>query len=490
MKERLKLLNYKYNVITLLFFFILLISILSPLSGNDWSLFSHGKSVLGIDSLTFNNGGLISDYIARIFVNNKGIFAIFFAFIMSYLYTLLMPLFGKVENKYHYLIPIFLLLILGIETFSYNLISVTGVTCFTIPTILIIIYFLYVYKIGNEKYTISNYIVLTLLVTYISLSTVHLAIAFLITNVIYYAYRVVTFKDFPKQYVIIIIIQIMLSLTSLVFIDKALLYTSFDIMFNNIPKYINQTFSKNIIIIILGLIPINKYLDEKLGKFSYKRAVIVLFSLVPILSLLYNFFNYSPVNINLVINRYNGVFATENWYFLIYFILYVILYVISILYFIKRKKSRMYILTLLLTGVVVSTFKIFSPDYMDGSNILFVLTFIISLSVVLKEIDIKLNKLFVIPIAILCVYYITLVGMSRYIDETRDKYVKEQIEAKYTLIEIKSNPLYIIYRHNPVTPFQMRDYRKYIGLSDDIKLEVKYFGIFRSIESKVKDDAR
>lgn len=488
MKERLKILDYKYSVITLVFFFILLISLIAPLSGNDWVFFNHGKSSILDSILTFNNGGLISDYLAKVFVNNKGIFAIFFAFLMAYLYNLLTPLFGKVENKYHYLLLPFFILILGIETFSYNLISVTGTVCFTIPSILIIIYFLCLYRIGNDKYRITDYIVLALIITYISLSTIHLAIAFLITNAIYYAYRVITYKEFPKLYVILILFQIVLSLTSLVFIDKSLLPSSMNSIIENIPKYLNISFSKNILLFIAGLIPINKYLNEKLGKFSYKRAIIVLFSLVPILSLLYNFFNYSPVNLNLVINKYNGIFATENWYFLIYFIIYMILYVISILYFIKRKKSRMYILTLLLTGVVVSTFKIFSPDYMDGSNILFVLTFAISLSVVLKEMEYKLNKVFAVVVLALCAYYLSLVGMSKYIDVTREEYVKEQVEAKFTVIEVKSNPFYIIYRYNPVTPFQMRDYKKYAELKDDMKIEIKYFGIFKTIESKVKDN--
>ena len=488
MKERLKIIDYKYNIMTLIFVFILFISILAPLSGNDWILYANGKSSIFNSSFTFNNGGLISDYLAGIFVNNKGIFALFFAFIMAFLYYLLVPLFGKVENKYHYLLLPFFVLILGIETFSYNIVSVTGVVCYTIPSILIIMYFLYTYKIGNDKYRIIDYLILILMATYISLSTVHLAIAFLVTNTIYYAYRVVTYRGFPKQYVLIILLQIVLSLTSLVFIDKALLYTSAELMLGNIPKFINQAFSKNILLFIFGLIPIGGYLNEKLGNFSYKRAVIVLFSLVPILSLLYNFFNYSPVNLNLVINKYNGVFATENWYFIFYYMLYMILYVISILYFIKRKKSRMYILTLLLTGLVTSTLKIFSPDYMDGSNILFIMTFIISLSVVLKEMNIKLNKVFMIIVGLLCLYYGSMLVMSKYIDDTRNSYIKEQIEAKYTVIEVKSNPLYVVYRHNPITPFQMRDFKKYQGLNDDIKIEVKYFGIFKTIERKVTEN--
>ncbi len=486
MKERLKVLDYKYRILSLIFVFILIISIFAPLSGNDWISFANGKFSILDFSLSYNNGGLLSDYIVKIFVNNKGIFAILFASIMTLLYSMIIPLFGKVDNKYHYLLIPFFILLLGIETFSYNLISVTGTVCYTIPSIMMIIYYLYAYRIGNEPYRFKDYIILFLIIAYVSLTTVHLAISFLIINSIFYAYKVVTQSDFQKRYIILIILQIIITLTSLLLVDKSILYTSVNMMLGNIPKFINITFSKNIIIFLFGLIPINKYLNEKLGNMTYKREIIVLFSLIPWLSLLYNFFNYSPINLNLIINRYNGVFATENWYFIFYYIVYMILFVVSIAHFIKRKKSRMYILLLLLMGLITSSLKLISPDYMDGNNIIFVLTFIITLSVVIKEMEIPFNKYLALVSILLTGYYLVLIFMSSYIDVTRLNYIKEQVDAKYTVIEVKSNPLYIVYRYNPNTPFQMRDFKKFANLSDDKKLEVKYFGIFEKIERRVK----
>ena len=488
MKERLKVLDYKYKILSLIFLFILVISIFAPLSGNDWISFAHGKFSILDFSLSYNNGGLLSDYLAKIFVNNKGIFAIVLACLMTILYNSSMPLFGKVNNKYHYLLIPFFILILGIETFSYNLVSVTGTVCYTIPSIMIILYFLYTYKIGNEPYRLKDYLLLFLIISFVSLTTVHLAISFLIINSIFYAYKLVTYDEFPKRYIILIIIQIIFTLTSLVIVDKSILYPSFDLMLGTIPKFINLTFSKNIIIFLFGLIPINKYLNEKLGSMTYKREIIFLFSLIPWLSLLYNFFNYSPVNLNLVINRYNGVFATENWYFILYYVVYMILYVISILHFIQRKKSRMYLLLLLLVGIITSSLKLVSPDYMDGNNILFIFTFIISLSVLFKEMETPFNKYLSLASIVLIIYYLLLIFISSYIDITRCNFIKKQVDAKYTVIEVKSNPFYIVYRYNPNTPFQMRDFKKFANLSEDKKIDVKYFGLFEKIERKVKDD--
>ena len=479
MKERLKLLDYKYSVLTGIFIVIFAVSFVAPLAGNDWAY------AVKSSSLTYNEGGLLSDYLANLFINSKGIFALVFAFIMTYFYYAVSPLFGKVENKYHFLLIPFFLLVLSIETIGFNILSVTGVICYTLPSIAIILYYLYLYKLGNEKYKIKDYIFLLILSSFIILTTVHLAIAFLISNIIYYAYRVVTYRGFPKLYILLLLIQIVAIFTSLIYMDKSLVYSSFDLVFGSVPKFINQNFSKNIVLFIIGLIPINYYMNSKLGKFSYKRVIIVLFDLIPILSLIYNFFNYSPFNLNLIINKYNGIFATENWYFIFYYIVYMLLYVLSIIKIIQRPKSRMYILTMLLTGLLTSIFILVSPSFVYGSNILFILTFIISLSVAIKEMNINLKKSFAIVTVLLVIYYGILVGMSRYIDYTREKYVDEQLANGYTVVEVRSDPIMLIYRHNPITPFQMRDYKKYKNISEDIKIEVKFSGIFKTIGSKV-----
>ena len=74
MKERLKVLDYKYNIITIFFLFVLAVSLLAPLSGNDWMSFVNGKEGLleNIKNLTYTNGGLLSDTLAGLFTNSKG----------------------------------------------------------------------------------------------------------------------------------------------------------------------------------------------------------------------------------------------------------------------------------------------------------------------------------------------------------------------------------------------------------------------------------
>ena len=490
MKERLKVLDYKYNIITIFFLFVLAVSLLAPLSGNDWMSFVNGKEGLieNIKNLTYTNGGLLSDTLAGLFTNSKGIFALFFAIFFTITLYNIYPLLGKVENKNNYLLIPLLLLLVGVETFSYNYISVTGCVCYTFPALAIINYFLYLYRIGNEKLTIFNYIKLFIAILFVSLTTVHLSIAFLLGNFIFYAYKMLDNKKKFEYYIILVFIHIFITIGTLFVIDKSMLYPSFDLFFDNIPSFIDATFSKNILLVIIGLIPIEFYLNEKLDGHSYKRVIIVLFALIPFISLAYNFFNYSPVNLNLVINRYSGIFATENWYFIFYFMIYMLLFMLTIIHFIKRVKTRNYLLLFIVIGLFASIFKFISPDFNNGTNILFVFSFIISTAVLYKEMDIKVdNKMCFVLVILMSIYYLVIFGMCKYIDDTRLSYIKEQKEAGLTTIEVKSNPFFLVYRYNPTEVFQKRDFKQFIEVSQDTKLEVKYFGVFKEIESRVKE---
>ena len=491
MKDRLKVIDFKYNVLTTVFMFIFVISILAPLSGNDWISFINGKDgiINSINNITYVNGNILSDTLANLFAANKGIFNIVFAILITFTLREAVPLLGMVENKYHYILMPLLLLLVGVETFSYNFISVTGAVCYTFPACMIIIYYLYLYKLGNNKFKFINYLVLLLMILYISLSTVYLSLAFLLSNIVFFAYRYLNTKEFPLSYVFLIIIEIFVTIISLFYIDKSIVYSSFGLALGKIPKFIEETFSKNILLILIGCIPIDLYLNDKLKNFSYKRVVIVLFTLVPILSMLYNFFNYSPVNLNLVINKYSGVFATEQWYFIFYYIIYMFLLVLTTIKYIGRKKSRYYILILLGTGFITNLFRIISPDYTSGSNILFVIAFIITIAVLYKEMDIKLNKTFIKVFTVLLIlYYVAIFAMTKYIDVTRNSYIKEQRDLGSSNIIVKSNPFLLMYRYNPNTVFQKRDFKKYLGVSEDTGITVKYFGVFRDIKSNIDNN--
>ena len=491
MNERLKVLDFKYNVVLGTFVFFLILSLLSPVSGLDWNNYVIGSKgiIYSIKNLDFTFGGLLSGIITSVLSYNKGIFNLISAIVFSLFVKNINDLFGKIDNKFYYLLVPILMLLVSVDTFAYNYTSISGTAAYTFPSIAIFVYFIHIYRkdVAVDTFNFKDIILFIVLSTYIILSSDFLGFGFILGSILLYIYKMVSLKSFIKGYVLIILFQLILCIVNQIIIDKSLLYSSIPLIVNRIPLYIDTVYSKNIVLFILGAIPINHYLSDLFKNFIYKRVIIVIFDLLLIFSLSYNFVYYSPVNVSLVINKYKGMFALENSYFLIYYFIYLILYILTIIKYIGKKTARNYLVLFVVMGAFVSLLTMTSPSYEEGNNILFILSMIASIAILLKNISLKINfKPIKILLCLLIVYNMGIMGMVKYIDVTRTKLINEQLQKYTSVIEVKSCPFYQVYRYNPVTIFQEKDFRKYYGIGNDRTIEVKYFGIFNKIRERVK----
>lgn len=489
MKERMEVIDFKYKVTLGAFFFFFLISTLAPISGTDWSSYLIGKEGIGniIKNININDGRIISGVLISLLSYNKLIFNLFFSLLMSRFVQCCNNMMGMVKNKYYYLFPLLGTMLVSVFLFSYNYVSVTTTVAYTFPAILSFIYFEHLWKKENYSFRLKEYIFLSILSLIICLSSIHVAITFLIGNIIYYSYALIKKKKISKGYIFTIAIQLLSIIVSLNMLNKSLFYNDINTVLSNIPKYIDTTFSKNIVLVILSAIPINYYLSNKLKGWIYDRVVITLFDIILIFSLAYNFFYYSPVNLNLVINKYLGVFATENWYYIFYFIIYLILLFISMNHIIKERKAFIPKI-LYIMSIISGLFLLVSPIWDEGNVIFFVLFLIFGTSIMLKEIEIKIYPKTTLAILfIMILYYIGSFAIIKYIDTTREDYIIEQLNANEKVIEVKASPIYLVWRYNPVNIFQQKDFKRYYNIPQDKSITVKYFGIFEKIEKKIKE---
>lgn len=486
MKEKLENINFKYKVTTFTFILFLIIEALSPISGADWKSYVIGKEglVSSINNINILDGRIISGFLVNFFSYNKILFDICFAIMASQFVKMCNDLMGSVKTRYLYLYPLIGLLLVSVFTFSYNYLSVTTTVTYTFP---IIVYFLYFYTIIKDvELSKTTFFKLLLFTLFICFSSIYLAIMFFITNFIYFIIN--DKKDNRIKYFILLAVSFFTIIISLLSINNSLFYSNLDSIKNNIPSMIENVFSNNIVLLILGAIPINMYLYEKLKDNTYVRVVITLFNLILLFSLSYNFFNYSPVNLNLVISKYGGIFATENWYYIIYFIIYIILYIISMNYYVKNRRVKNVFNMLMISSIIMMIFSLISPLFDVGNNIMFVLSLIFITCILAKEANTKVFvKLVKASIFLLTIYYLSLFAIVKYIDVTRTDYIKEQIESKAQIIEVKANPTYMIWRYNPVDYFQLKDFKEYYNIPSSSSIEVKYFGIFEKVEKRIKE---
>ena len=191
---------------------------------------------------------------------------------------------------------------------------------------------------------------------------------------------------------------------------------------------------------------------------------------------------------NLVISKYFGVFATENWYYIFYYLIYYVLYFCTIRHFVKSKKVKDILTILYLSTIFLNAFNLLSPMWDVGNTIYNIFFMILSLSVLFKDIEIKMYPKFtILVLTLLVLYYVSMFGVIKYIDETREDYIDEQVESKSKIVEVKANPLYLVWRYNPVNFFQEKDFKLYYDIPEDSQIEVKYFGVFEKIKNKVKE---
>ena len=187
MKERIEVIDFKYKVTMGTFFFFFLISTLAPISGSDWSSYLIGKEGLGsvIKNININDGRVISGFLISLLSYNKLIFNLFFSLLMSMFVRCCNNMMGMVKNKYFYLFPLLGTTLVSIFLFSYNYVSVTTTVTYTFPAILSFIYFEYLWKKETYQFYLKDYIFLLLISLIISFSSIHIAITFLLGNIIY-----------------------------------------------------------------------------------------------------------------------------------------------------------------------------------------------------------------------------------------------------------------------------------------------------------------
>ena len=131
MKEKLEILTYKHKITLITFLLFLVIGVLSPLGGSDWSSYVIGKQglVKCFENINISDGRIISGFLVNFFSYNKILFDIVFALLMSSFVKICNDLMGTVKNKHIYLYPLIGVLLVSTYMFSFNYVSISGAVC-------------------------------------------------------------------------------------------------------------------------------------------------------------------------------------------------------------------------------------------------------------------------------------------------------------------------------------------------------------------------
>jgi len=505
MKERLEIIDFKYKIILWAFLFFLAITFLSPISSNDWEHYiTSSKGLANVieaikNAYSNTDGRVVSRFLIYMFTSNKAMFNIIFAALMAGLVSSFTTLIGKVNNKYYYIIPVIALLTVNVFTFAQNYTWITGTVTYTVPAIITIMYITHLYKketFSFEKVELCSLIIINIAMPFF---VENIAFAFVASNIIILIYRLIKYKKLSKSFLCFTILSIVSLVVMLASSGMELTYKS-DVTFNalplfekiktNIPNFISYVFTNNPFLLIFMLIPINYVLYGKTRNYEYNRLMLVMLNIIPIFSIICNFNAIAPVNINLIINKYDGLFLVENSYFIFYWIALLALFIYSIVEIIPKGKKRNYCL-LLITTAILSVIPLFLRlEWSYGITILFIFTVLAISCVEIATINMKiLPRLTSVIAIILVIYYIAIMSLTMYIHKTRESYIEEQLTAESEIIYVKANPFYLTWDYNPVcNNDNLEHFKAYYNIPTNTTIEVKYFGIIEQIEKNVKKD--
>lgn len=498
MKERIEVIDYKYKMSSWTFILFFVLTLLAPLSGVDleFSLFK-GESIIEIWKVatTTFSGAFMGRFFIYLFSSNRVLFSLVFSLLMACFVYFCNSFMGTIKNKYYYLLPLLFILFVNYVFFSQSYFSVSFCVTYLIPTILIFIYFYYFYKDPKIELSIKEIIMFFLLHLILPNISIFAGVLLICCDLFFFFYFYKAYKKIPFFFLIFFFVSL-ISLGTIVFSKEVLqeLKTTpfyslslFEMIKLKVSDFLSYTFTRNVFLQVGMMIPINYYLYQRVKDKSYARLVMVLFNFVPIFNIICHFYLLIPVNIHLIISRYKGIFSCDRWYFIFYWMFYLYLFVRSIFYFVSEKKTRIFLLFLIASSILLQLFIFVTPVWMDTYSSYFTFSFILVTVVLLAKLELPIFPRVLKAFFYCSVFYFLFMFMLiRYYDNSRVSYIESQLKEDKSTIVVKALPIRYIYRYNPTYYDEIEAFRKYYNIPSSKNINVKYIGIFEKIEKSVK----
>lgn len=498
MKSFLKKQSNKNKVLLYTLIISFIIFSITPLSGDDWGNYLTGQR--GMNAIINTAVSMYKTwegrFISRIFISfltyHKWIWNLLNA-ILTTLLVSTMYKYQKKENIQSLLTIILGLLLVNIPFSSQVYLWLAGNITYFFPSVIVLSTITYILKFKDMKEKIWISILTSIISFFIPMFVENIGCAYVFGLFIILIYNYSKHKKISISLLIMLVLSASGLLIMLLSPGSQLRMTEniefmnmniFEKIFRNIPNFIRYSFTKNIFILILMLIPTNKYLLDKLKNKKYKISIIILFNLIPCLSILQNWKHMIPIGINI---KYSGIFLTSNWYYIFYWILFIIIYFLSIIKYVNDKNKE-HLIILFLIGISSMGVMFFTPVWGERVSALYIFIIILSSTRIISEFNNSNKIIKILPIILIFILCINL-GYSianKIFDTRRESYIKEQLENNENTIYIYYSGISSLWNYTPFEEYHVNTFKKYYKIEETIKLEVKYLSKIEYIKYLLK----
>lgn len=467
--------------IYIFFLTILVISILTPISGDDYGNYisTNGSLHEAFDIAKSYYYSLEGRFIGRIIIMFTTYHKYLWNIITPILFTLLFKsMTNIIKQKTSISLLIISLLLMNTDMFSQSYTWLAGSITYLYPTCLIIFYFSQIY-IKNNEFTLYDNIILIILSLIIPMFVENLACAYVFGLLLINIYFYIKNKKIKPIYLTNLIVSsivLIIMLKSPGSLSRALVenveFNNYNIIkkiITNISNFNLYIFFKNPLMIILTIIPINYYLIKK-----HHIIFTPIFNIIPILSIIKSIYYMLPMKFTFLQNIITFL-DTSNKLYIIYWIIYTILLVLSIQNIISDKKLKHYLYFLLLVSFSSTLSMLVVPTWGDRITLFNVITLSFIGVVLIDNIykyNEKTSKLINSLSYMTCVYILIIFISIFQINNYRNNYIQEQLKTDEQTIKVIRNPITYIWNTNPSSEYFIKTYKSYMNIPKNKDIEI------------------
>ena len=466
--------NNKFYISIYIIFFI--ICILTPISGDDYMNYVRGQQdIIGILSTTKEfyltwEGRVVSRIIILIFTTHKFLWNIVTPFLFVIVFKSLLQN-DKFKNKYSYYLLVMSILLVSPSMFAQSYTWLAGNITYFYPMALSIYYFSVLYNNLDNKLKINQIILLSILALIIPMFTENIGCAFVFGNFLLIMFNYYLKKKTRINWLFFIIsalslVLMLISPGSAVRANEEGVVNSYGLLekiYINIVYYFTEyTITRHTFMLVLILVCCNIYCCKNKSK-QYKIIFLILFNIIPALTIIGKFLNIKIVSHNL--------------YYYPYLILVGVIFILSLMNSYKDdKKMLLYYMLLLLAAFSSILCMLVVGYWFDRISIFFVIVVsFISLKIIDRNIEInKDNESLIKMFFTISLIWIIFCMFSTYkIEKYRTRYVNEQKELKKECIEVIYNPSPYLWLSNLNGKYFVDTYKQYQKIDNEVELVLK-----------------
>lgn len=482
--------SYIYIIIFVIFY---IIAWCTPITGDDWINWGNSRGgIMGMIRRTASYylswGGRVGSSLAVLFLTQyKWLWDVCSAFVVAIMAWATNKIIGTKHKMITAVSFVLLILLTNMGMITECFLWLAGNITYTFCFAMLLVYMVYILhkeKKGLE-YKIYEYIIFSLLNIFMCTFVENIALGIIVANLLTLIYKWVKNKKPDKFYIVMTIMSALGLVIQMVSpgtnrrisIDDAEFaeLNIFEKVISNIPNFVNFTYIKNPIMVLVIVLALNTFVICKERNKIIKSISILFINIVPAITMIANLNLILPLEfnvLNLVSEKLHFISNGDNIYIIVYWILLTLYTLYAVIRY-SDKETKLEILWIYIIGMVcVAAMMVTTVWHGRAAFATMMCIYIISLKI-LSEIQFKksfvvIKCIVITAFVVLSALYLVIYNNVRLNSIDKYQYIKEQAAKGNKKIDCYIVPERLLSTQCPYNNQYTYYFNNYLGIDEDV----------------------